>query len=104
MIRRYKRTTKTLLSMNRHHQRRAQAVMLLTLRRRVRHHLQLCGGPVAAIAPEVQLQGRAAVMVVMRGGIVTIVTLVIMVMVIMMVVMVMMVMVLPCMMFLMSIL
>ena len=101
MIRRHKRTTKTLLSMNRHHQRRAQAVMLLTLRRRVRHHLQLCGGPVAAIAPEVQLQGRAAVMVVMRGGIVTIVTLVIMVMVIMMVVMVM---VLPCMMFLMSIL
>lgn len=101
MIRRYKRTTETLLSMNRHHQRPAQAVMLLTLRRRVRHHLQLCCGSVAAIAPEVQLQGRAAVMVVMRGGIVTIVTLVIMVMVIMMVVMVM---VLPCMMFLMSIL
>ena len=101
MIRRHKRTTETLLSMHRHHQRRAQAVMLLTLRRRVRHHLQLCGGPVAAIAPEVQLQGRATFMVVMRGGIVTIVMLVIMVMVIMMV---MMVMVLPCMMFLMSIL
>ena len=91
MIRRHKRTTETLLSMKGDHQRRAQAVMLLTLRLQVRDHLQLCGGPVAAIAPEMQLQGRAAVMVLMRGGIVTIDTLV------------MMVMVLPCMMFPMSI-
>ena len=71
-----------MLRNGRHHQRTAQALMVL--RHLVGSDIQLCGGLVAAIASEVQVQVMAAVVgivsegvlvmfVVMRGGIVIIV-------------------------------
>ena len=82
MVRRHQRTAQTLLRIGRHDQRTAKAVMVL--RHLVGCDIQLCGGLVAAIASEVQVQVMAAVVgivservqvmfEVMRGGIVIIV-------------------------------